>query len=135
MIDKRPLMIARCVDVADVMTAVNFGRDQGLRIAIRGGGHNGPGLARSQIQAPAEAPDVEILPWLTGRSGKSRLFSATMARIATRSCRVRRSGSGQPDLIGARLLGRIAAVIVVHQHRVFRNRSGRINRRVQPRQS
>ena len=46
MIDKRPLMIARCVDVADVMTAVNFGRDHELRIAIRGGGHNGPGLAR-----------------------------------------------------------------------------------------
>src|SRR5580693_5419606 len=45
MIDKRPLLIARCVDVADVMAAVNFGRDNGLRIAIRGGGHNGPGLA------------------------------------------------------------------------------------------
>ena len=44
MIDKRPLVIARCADVADVMTAVNFGRDNGLRIAIRGGGHNGPGL-------------------------------------------------------------------------------------------
>jgi hypothetical protein len=44
MIDKRPLMIARCVDVADVMTAVNFGRDHDQRIAIRGGGHNGPGL-------------------------------------------------------------------------------------------
>jgi hypothetical protein len=44
MIDKRPLLIARCVDVADVITAVNFGRDQELLIAIRGGGHNGPGL-------------------------------------------------------------------------------------------
>src|SRR5216683_6477237 len=44
MIDKRPRMIARCVDAADVITAVNFGRDQGLLIAIRGGGHNGPGL-------------------------------------------------------------------------------------------
>jgi hypothetical protein len=44
MIDKRPLMVARCADVADVITAVNFGRDEGLRIAIRGGGHNGPGL-------------------------------------------------------------------------------------------
>jgi FAD/FMN-containing dehydrogenase len=44
MIDKRPRLIARCVDVADVITAVNFGRDQGLLIAIRGGGHNGPGL-------------------------------------------------------------------------------------------
>jgi FAD/FMN-containing dehydrogenase len=44
MIDKRPLVIARCVDVADIITAVNFGRDQGLLVAIRGGGHNGPGL-------------------------------------------------------------------------------------------
>lgn len=44
MIDKRPLLIARCADVADVITAVNFGREQGLLIAIRGGGHNGPGL-------------------------------------------------------------------------------------------
>jgi FAD binding domain/Berberine and berberine like len=44
MIDKHPLLIARCVDAADVITAVNFGRDQGLLIAIRGGGHNGPGL-------------------------------------------------------------------------------------------
>src|ERR1700682_4673672 len=45
MIDKRPLLIARCADVADVIAAVNFGRDNDLRIAIRGGGHNGPGLA------------------------------------------------------------------------------------------
>jgi FAD/FMN-containing dehydrogenase len=44
MIDKRPLLIARCADVADVITAVNFGRDNSFRIAIRGGGHNGPGF-------------------------------------------------------------------------------------------
>ena len=44
MIDKRPRLIARCVDVADVITAVNFARDTGLLLAIRGGGHNGPGL-------------------------------------------------------------------------------------------
>jgi FAD binding domain/Berberine and berberine like len=44
MIDKRPLAIARCVDVADVIAAVNFGRDTGITIAVRGGGHNGPGL-------------------------------------------------------------------------------------------
>lgn len=45
MIDKRPMLIARCADVADVITAVNFGRTQKLPIAIRGGGHNGPGFA------------------------------------------------------------------------------------------
>jgi len=44
MIEKRPLMIARCANVADVMTCVDFGRDNNLLIAIRGGGHNGPGL-------------------------------------------------------------------------------------------
>jgi hypothetical protein len=49
MIDKRPLAIARCVDVADVITAVNFGRDRKLPIAIRGGGHNGPGLSSVNV--------------------------------------------------------------------------------------
>ena len=44
MIDKRPLLIAQCVDVADVVAAVNFGRDSSVPVAIRGGGHSGPGL-------------------------------------------------------------------------------------------
>src|SRR5215208_4171680 len=44
MIDKSPAMIARCTDVADVVTAVNFARQNDLKVAIRGGGHNGPGL-------------------------------------------------------------------------------------------
>lgn len=45
MIDKRPRMIAQCVDVADVINAVNFGRTNGLQIAVKGGGHNAAGLA------------------------------------------------------------------------------------------
>ena len=44
MIDKRPALIARCRDTTDVIAAVNFGRDNDLLIAVRGGGHNGPGL-------------------------------------------------------------------------------------------
>ncbi len=44
MIDKHPGMIVKCVDVADVMLAVNFGRENKLLIAVRGGGHNGGGL-------------------------------------------------------------------------------------------
>lgn len=44
MIDKRPLLISRCADVADVISAVRFGRENDLLTAIRGGGHNGPGL-------------------------------------------------------------------------------------------
>jgi FAD/FMN-containing dehydrogenase len=44
MIDKKPLAIARCADVADVVSVVNHARDNGLPLAIRCGGHNGPGL-------------------------------------------------------------------------------------------
>ena len=44
MIDRRPRLIARCVDVADVIEAVRFGRENRLQIAVRGGGHNGAGL-------------------------------------------------------------------------------------------
>jgi hypothetical protein len=44
MIDRKPALIARCVDVADVQAALQYGREQGLPIAVRGGGHSGPGL-------------------------------------------------------------------------------------------
>jgi hypothetical protein len=44
MINKCPLLIAHCADVADVMAAVEFGRENHLLTAIRGGGHNGAGL-------------------------------------------------------------------------------------------
>jgi FAD/FMN-containing dehydrogenase len=44
MINKHPALIARCVDVADVIVAVNFARERGLTLAVRGGGHSGPGL-------------------------------------------------------------------------------------------
>src|SRR6185503_8064786 len=44
MIDRRPGLIAKCADVADVQTAVNFAREQKLIVSIRGGGHNAIGL-------------------------------------------------------------------------------------------
>lgn len=44
MIHKHPGMIVKCVDVADVIYAVNFGRENNLLVAVRGGGHNGGGL-------------------------------------------------------------------------------------------
>ena len=44
MIDRRPDAIVRCADVADVMTAVNFARNEDVAVAVRGGGHNGAGL-------------------------------------------------------------------------------------------
>jgi hypothetical protein len=44
MIQKKPALIARCADVADVITAVNFARENGLLVSVRGGGHNAGGL-------------------------------------------------------------------------------------------
>ena len=44
MIDKHPGLIVNCVDAADVISCVNFGRENNVLIAVRGGGHNGGGL-------------------------------------------------------------------------------------------
>lgn len=45
MIDKRPAMILRCAGAADVRAGVNFAREHGLPLAVRGGGHNIAGSA------------------------------------------------------------------------------------------
>jgi FAD/FMN-containing dehydrogenase len=44
MIDKCPLLIAKCTGIADVIKAVNFARENDLLTAVRSGGHNGGGL-------------------------------------------------------------------------------------------
>jgi FAD/FMN-containing dehydrogenase len=45
MVDKRPVIIARCTGVADVVAAVTFAKEHGLLVAVRGGGHNVAGNA------------------------------------------------------------------------------------------
>jgi FAD/FMN-containing dehydrogenase len=60
MIDKRPWLIARCVDVADVIATVAFARDHGVPLAVRGGGHSGGGLG---------SVDDGVLLDLSGLSG------------------------------------------------------------------
>ncbi|RTZ44422.1 FAD-binding oxidoreductase [Candidimonas sp. SYP-B2681] len=44
-VDKRPALIARCSTTQDVVRAVNFARDNGILLAVRGGGHNIAGNA------------------------------------------------------------------------------------------
>jgi len=44
MIDRRPLAIVRCTDAGDVMAAVDFARENGLAVSIRGGAHSVPGF-------------------------------------------------------------------------------------------
>lgn len=45
MIDRRPALIARCLGVADIVACVNFARERGLVLSVKGGGHNIAGLA------------------------------------------------------------------------------------------
>ncbi|WP_435159692.1 FAD-binding oxidoreductase [Haladaptatus sp. DFWS20] len=45
MIDKHPGLIVQCANVADVVAAVNFARENDFETAIRSGGHSGPGLS------------------------------------------------------------------------------------------
>jgi hypothetical protein len=47
MIDRRPDLVARCAGTTDVVEAVNFAREHGLLVAVRGGGHNVAGHATS----------------------------------------------------------------------------------------
>src|SRR5688572_13690703 len=44
MIDRRPALMARCRGVADVVDCVRFAADQGMPLAVRGGGHNVAGF-------------------------------------------------------------------------------------------
>lgn len=44
MIDSHPGVIVMCKDVDDIIASINFGRDNNVLIAVRGGGHNGGGL-------------------------------------------------------------------------------------------
>ena len=79
LIDKRPALIARCLTTADVVDAVNLGREQRLEISVRGGGHNVAGTAVTAgglmidlasmkgIHADPRARTIRAQPGLTWR--------------------------------------------------------------------
>jgi FAD/FMN-containing dehydrogenase len=52
MVDRRPLLIARCASEDDVVAAVAAAREHGLPVAVRGGGHN---VAGNALCDPAES--------------------------------------------------------------------------------
>src|SRR5262245_14784138 len=45
MIDKRPAMILRCLGASDVVQGVQFAREHGMSLAVRGGGHSVSGTS------------------------------------------------------------------------------------------
>jgi FAD/FMN-containing dehydrogenase len=69
MIDRRPALIARCHSTTDVIAVVNFARQRGLLLAVRGGGHSFAGfftcddgvvLDLSPMQAVEVDPDRQV---------------------------------------------------------------------------
>jgi FAD/FMN-containing dehydrogenase len=54
MIDRRPQAVVRCMDTDDIVAAVNFARDNGLALAIRGGGHSVPGFGTADDAVVAD---------------------------------------------------------------------------------
>jgi FAD/FMN-containing dehydrogenase len=100
MIDRRPALIARCCNAADVMASVNHARAHGLAVAVRSGGHNvagyavcdeglmidvslmngvriAPGLDRAYVQGGATWGDVDAATTPFGRATPGGLISAT----------------------------------------------------------
>ncbi|RWP28160.1 FAD-binding oxidoreductase [Mesorhizobium sp.] len=99
MIDRRPAVIARCRNAADVAASVNFAREERLAIAIRSGGHNVAGYAvcdgglmidmslmngvrvagldRAFVEGGATWADVDAATTPLGRATPGGLISAT----------------------------------------------------------
>ena len=78
MIDKRPAIIVRCTGVADVIAAVNFGRDQGLVIAVRGGGHN---IAGNAVCNDGLMIDLSLMKWVHVNPDTQRAYAGPGATL------------------------------------------------------
>ena len=99
MIDKRPRLIARCADAADVIAAVNFARENDLLLAVRGrrAQRRGPGPSwMSGLVVDLSAMrGVRVDPKATHGSGRRRL---RLERGGPRDPRLRSGGAQRLQL-------------------------------------
>jgi FAD/FMN-containing dehydrogenase len=103
MIDRRPAVIAQCEQVEDVVAAIRFGRETGLEIGVRGGGHSVAGKALadgglvvdlSRMHAVTVDRDAETAT-VAGGATMSHLDRATEPYgLATTGGRVSTTGVG-----------------------------------------
>lgn len=109
MIDRRPSVIAQCATVDDVVQAIRFGRDLGLEISVRGGGHGVAGKALTdkgiaidlrRMNAVSVDPNARTAT-VAGGATMSHLDRATEPHgLATTGGRVSTTGVGGYTLGG-----------------------------------
>src|SRR5579864_6442919 len=64
MVDKRPALIARCVEANDVVACIRFARERGVPLSVRGGGHNDAGREHGYRNC---RPYARWRLWVAGR--------------------------------------------------------------------
>ena len=86
--DKHPALIAQCLNTRDIQHTVDFARDHGLLLAVRGGGHSWPGKSTCDGGVMLDLSqmtnvDVDIesqTAWCDGGALLGNLDDATLAK-------------------------------------------------------
>ena len=95
MIDKRPAVIVRAANAGDAMTTVNYARDNGLDLSVRGGGHSGPGFGTndggvaldfSRMRGVRVDPNAQTARAEGGTTWSPTRLSVTSSRLPLGSC-------------------------------------------------
>ena len=98
MIDRRPRLIARCADVADVITAVNFARENKVLLAVRGGGHNAAGLGVCDDGLVIDLSRMQVRPRGPEEADGARRRRRALGRRRSRDARLRPGRAGRHHL-------------------------------------
>ena len=86
--DKHPALIARCQSTQDIRHTVDFARDHGLLLAVRGGGHSWPGKSTCDggvmldlsMMTNVDVDTASQTAWCDGGALLGNLDDATLAQ-------------------------------------------------------
>jgi FAD/FMN-containing dehydrogenase len=125
MINRRPAAVVRVGGVDEVVTTVNFARDHGFDLAIRGGGHSAPGFGtvddgividfsdRTRVEVDPVARRVRAeagATWATFNQARHKFGLATTGGIVGRGGRCRR-GRGHGEFRAITTASNFAVVV------------------------